>query len=50
MTAVQISWTDKMITKEVNQYQTRGAFKKGSPAYNAARKREILDKVCKHMK
>lgn len=42
-------WTEEKIQLEASKYKTRFQFQKNSPAYKAAVKRNILDKVCAHM-
>ena len=43
-----IKWTEEKILEEAKKYGTRGEFQKNT-AYKAARRRNILDKVCSHM-
>jgi hypothetical protein len=44
------TWNYEKIQQEALKFQKRNQFKKQSPrAYNAARKRRVLDLVCKHM-
>ena len=43
-------WTFKMIHVEALKFETRGEFRNNSAAYNIAAKRNILDRVCGHMK
>jgi|ERR1035437_1162142 hypothetical protein len=45
-----VSWTNEMIKNEALKYSTYGDFKKNSLAYDIARIRKILIKVCSHMK
>ena len=48
--AKRIKWTDEAIAAEAAKYTTRRAFEKGSQAaYQAARRRGILDQVCAGM-
>lgn len=42
-------WTEERIAEEAKKYKTRGAFKKGSSAYQAAKRRGVLNEVCSHM-
>ncbi len=43
-------WTYELLHKTALMYKTRYEFQKGSPnAYNACRRREILNEVCSHM-
>jgi len=43
-------WTYELLHKTALMYKTRFEFQKGSPnAYNACRRRGILDDVCSHM-
>lgn len=45
-----IKWNNETITKEAKKYTYRRQFKDNSEsAYNAARRLNILDKVCEHM-
>lgn len=45
-----IKWTLEKILSESIKYQNRNAFKHGSPsAYDAARRRKLVDIVCEHM-
>ncbi len=50
MHRVYTDWTDQMVQKEALKYETYGDFKKNSLAYDIARIRKILMKVCSHMK
>lgn len=44
-------WTKEELMQEALKYETRGAFfRKSNNAYQAARKRGILDEICAHMK
>ena len=44
-------WTTEMLEQEALEYQTRTEFaRKSYGAYSAARKRKLLDQICKHMK
>jgi predicted GIY-YIG superfamily endonuclease len=46
-----IKWTFENCKKEALKYNTRTSFAKGSEsAYNAARRYNWLEKICKHMK
>jgi hypothetical protein len=46
----QIKWDEPKIQSFANRYSNRTSFKKGSPkAYEAAKRRKILDIVCSHM-
>lgn len=43
-------WTDESLADEAAKYTTRGKFARGSAsAYQMAKKRGILDKICEHM-
>lgn len=42
-------WTLELLQKEALKYETRGSFYKGSPAYKAARRVGVLEKICSHM-
>lgn len=47
---MKLIWTNKKIQEEALKYSTKNEFKNGSVgAYNAARKNDILNKVCSHM-
>lgn len=43
-----VKWTDKLLHKEALKYNTRKEFRK-TTAYYAARRRGIVDDICKHM-
>jgi hypothetical protein len=44
------SWSVALIEKEALKYKTRGSFQMNShSAYNAAKNKKILDRVCPHM-
>lgn len=44
-------WTRHALIVEARKYQSRGEFQRGSSsAYQAARKRDLLDEICGHMK
>ncbi|PSV61692.1 hypothetical protein [Photobacterium angustum] len=48
--ARQSKWTEKKIQIEASKYKYRANFNKEAPrAYDAARRRGLLDKVCSHM-
>jgi uncharacterized damage-inducible protein DinB len=50
MVEFRISWTNEMLFAEAKKYQTRKEFERGlHGAYQACRKRGILDQVCSHM-
>ena len=43
-------WTLKLLKQEALKYKTRGEFqKKNNAAYNSARRKGLLDKICGHM-
>jgi hypothetical protein len=45
-----IKWTLELLQEEALKYKTRGEFSKNSPlAYNSARYKRVLDKICSHM-
>lgn len=45
-----LKWTDKALRLEAKKYDTRSAFREGSQvAYITASRRDLLDKICKHM-
>lgn len=47
----RVVWTRELIAEEALKYATRSEFARGnSRAYHAAKRRKILDEVCKHMK
>lgn len=47
----RIKWTDDMLAQAASEFTTRYAFQKqNNRAYDAAKRRGLLDKICKHMK
>ena len=43
-------WTNELLAERAKEFNTRGEFQLADPsAYTSARRRGILDDICKHM-